>query len=613
MPFSLLEDSFGLQWWYQFRGARVAPQDVVIVALESQSSKVLGFANTPERWPRRIHADLVRGLSRQDATAIVFDLLFERTREPADDQLLADALRDSGRVLLATYMAREQQKLNTHSGLITLNTDQLIHPVPLLTDAAAGAAPFPLPKTRYGMREFLWFATSAGDEPTLALRAAALAQPDKYRRLLQQITPADNTAPATPLSATQLRQLHGVLPAGHILNLYGPPGTITTLTYDHALQRLADPDDTTFKHKVVLVGFSEFNQPENRDAYATAFSGADGLDMSGVELMATAIANTLHEDWLVRPGLFERLGILLCLAAALILPWYGQRTRTALLLNGLLMVMYVSAGAWLFQSHVWLPLVAPLALQWPVLTAAGLLYHQRRGHHHIVQLRDLLQRYVPGAAIQQVLQHSQNAGDTRVVCLCIDIAGYTTLAETMPPETLRQWLNDYFARVIGVINTHQGHVVDITGDALLALWPAAPDSASACHQALQAAHALRSREHDVDQNKVVARIGIHYGSVSFGEVGGANHVELRAVGDAINTTARLQGANKQLGTLMLISDDATQLLANASLANTSSSNTLALKQLGQLQLSGKSMPIIVHTWQDWPVPPWQQTRVLAAK
>lgn len=596
-PFALLEDSFGLRLWYQFRGVIAAPQDVVIVALESRSSKALGLPNRPDRWPRRLHAELVRGLTAQGASAVVFDLQLDRPRESDADQALAQAIGASGRVLLGSYMARDRQPLNA-LGSIMLNTDQLLQPVPALAQAAHAIAPFPLPKTQYGMRNFWLFVPSAGDEATLALSTAAMLQPDKYQRLYLQAT---GQQLSTPLSTANLRQLRAVLPIELAFNLYGPPGTIATITYDQALARVHDPADRTFRNKVVLVGFSEFNQPENRDAYATAYSGADGLEMSGVELMATAVANLLHDEWLRQPGVLAWIAILAAFGGAVILPWFWCTTRAALLINGGVSALYVLAGAWLFRMQIWMPLMVPMAVQLPLLSGVGLLFQHRRGSERIALLRDTLNRYLPGAEIQRLLQQQRTAsGEIEIVCLCTDIVGYTTLAESMPAPALRQWLNDYFGEVIKIITEHDGHVVDLTGDAVLALWASQPNTQQACAQALQAAEALQRLE---QTRGTASRIGIHMGPVSFGEVGSGAHMELRAVGDSVNIACRLQGANKQLGTRILLSAEVATRLANHQ----------AVKRLGRLQLVGKQMPIDVYTTTETEVQAWQHVRVLATK
>lgn len=592
VPFQTLEESLGLRFWYTLRGVKPAPESVVIVALNSEASKALGLRNRPDLWPRRLHAELVTGLKAQGARAIVFDLFFDRPRDAVEDRQLAEALHLAGNVLLAEYVLREQNQLSPQ---ITLNTDQRVLPLPELVQSAYASAPFPLPKTAQGIVEFWTFAPGAGDEATLPLHIAVLVQPEPYRHMLQQAGVAVGKEAPT---AAQLRQLRPYFPASHAFNLYGPPGHIQTLGYHEALARLARPDDRTFQNKIVLVGFSEFNQPEQRDAYVTAYSQANGLDISGVELMATATANLLGQEWLKRPDFAGRFFILLGIGLCLIAPWWRYKARLSLSLNLMTALVYVMLGLWLFQQHqLWLPVVMVLAVQWPVLAGAGLWARYRHSEQQRQQLHAALHRYLPGQVIDALArQHKNQHGELYAVCLCSDIEGYTRLAEQQSPEALRVWLNHYFEQVIDIIGAHHGHVVDLTGDAMLALWVSGQAPHSACEQALKAAQALQSLQ-------APTRSGLHYGPISFGEVGGGQHVELRAVGDIVNTTSRLQGANKGLNTRVLISEQVAHHLRPEA----------PVKKLGALQLLGKQQVLRVWTLNDAACVPWDNVRVLTEK
>lgn len=145
------------------------------------------------------------------------------------------------------------------------------------------------------------------------------------------------------------------------LNFYGPPHTIATLSYHEALQ-LAEQPRPHFKDKVVFVGFSEHLQPEQEDGFYTVFSQEDsGLDVSGVEIAATAFANLL-ETRPVRPaGPMPYLAILLGWGVLL-----GAGCRLlpiAIALSGsaISIIAYAAFAAHQFETTaLWLPLVIPL-------------------------------------------------------------------------------------------------------------------------------------------------------------------------------------------------------------------------------------------------------------
>jgi adenylate cyclase len=273
-----MEHGIGLELLYALRGTRQPPQEVVIITLDSRSARALGQSERPERWPRHLHARLVNGLTDRGARVIGFDVLFERAREPDGDQALAAALHRAGNVVLMEGLSREAV---THpDGEIIAHVDHLTRPLPLLQDAAWASGPFIMPKTPEGVFEFWGFIPSIGDHPSLPM-------------LMAQLMTAGTPAAISPSPDIRL----------HALNLYGPLGSIRTLSYVEALDRVADPvsGDAAFRGKAVLIGFSEFNQSRQGDIFRTPYSTPDGLDISGVELCATALSNLLDGSALLRP------------------------------------------------------------------------------------------------------------------------------------------------------------------------------------------------------------------------------------------------------------------------------------------------------------------------
>jgi adenylate cyclase len=253
-----MEHGIGLELLYALRGTRQPPQEVVIITLDSRSARALGQSERPERWPRHLHARLVNGLTDRGARVIGFDVLFERAREPDGDQALAAALHRAGNVVLMEGLSREAV---THpDGEIIAHVDHLTRPLPLLQDAAWASGPFIMPKTPEGVFEFWGFIPSIGDHPSLPM-------------LMAQLMTAGTPAAISPSPDIRL----------HALNLYGPLGSIRTLSYVEALDRVADPvsGDAAFRGKAVLIGFSEFNQSRQGDIFRTPYSTPDGLDISG--------------------------------------------------------------------------------------------------------------------------------------------------------------------------------------------------------------------------------------------------------------------------------------------------------------------------------------------
>jgi signal transduction histidine kinase len=166
------------------------------------------------------------------------------------------------------------------------------------------------------------------------------------------------------------------------LNFYGPAHTITTVPYYQAL-RLPNPvmvhgAAVDFKGKIVFIGSSEFSPYSQMDVYPTVFSQPNGMDLSGVEICATTVANLL-EDRPVRPVGFPAHWMVLtgfALAAGLIC--ILLRPMTAMVCSVGLIGVYVGLTYYQFKSGgVWFPVVIPVLFQVPLAFFVSVLWKFR--------------------------------------------------------------------------------------------------------------------------------------------------------------------------------------------------------------------------------------------
>ncbi len=154
------------------------------------------------------------------------------------------------------------------------------------------------------------------------------------------------------------------------------------------------------------------------------------------------------------------------------------------------------------------------------------------------------------------------AGQRReVAALFTDIGGFTTLAEAIEPRVLGEILNDYLVGMTDIVFEHEGTVTKVVGDALHVLFGAPgeqPDYASrsvACALDLDAfSQSLRKVWRDKGIALGSTRIGVNAGAAIVGNFGGARFFDYTAYGDTINIAARLEAANKQLGTRICVSE-----------------------------------------------------------
>jgi len=191
-----------------------------------------------------------------------------------------------------------------------------------------------------------------------------------------------------------------------------------------------------------------------------------------------------------------------------------------------------------------------------------------------------------------------------IATLFTDIANFTALVETLEPSTLGSLLNEYLTGMTDIVFAQDGTVAKIIGDALHVLFGAPgeqadhADRAVVCALALdEYAQAFRERSHKKGVALGVTRIGVHAGPAIVGNFGGGRFFDYTAYGDTINVAARLEAANKQLGTRICLS---------ATLA--AKVERFRGRPIGDLMLRGKTEPLRAFE----PLPP-EQSEMPATK
>jgi adenylate cyclase len=171
-----------------------------------------------------------------------------------------------------------------------------------------------------------------------------------------------------------------------------------------------------------------------------------------------------------------------------------------------------------------------------------------------------------------------------VATIFTDITSFTSLIESAAPEVLGEMLNEYVGGMTEVVFAHEGTVAKVIGDAIEVLFNAPSDQPDYATRAVACAHdldgwaeafRLRWREKGVDFG--ATRIGVHAGPALVGNFGGSRFFDYTAYGDTINTAARLEAANKFLGT---------RICASMTVAN--AAENFRGRPVGDLILRGRS-------------------------
>lgn len=634
-----LEGQAGLGLLYSLRGPETPPDNVAIIGIDRESAVRLQAPDDPPDWPRQLHARMIRQAHQGGAELVAFNIFFSASTQDADgDNLMAAAMREAGNVVLTDYVKPRHVQAGVY-------VESVVEPSAEIADAGLATAPFLLPKSPGGANAFLthfgdeekratlpallFFAyalhTQAGSlakfvrpaDPYLAEQIAAVKPPsnqtihadynDLAKRLADQwsarheadtatdLAPAPADASLSGPARRLLQSLTRVLGGDGVryFNHYGPARTFPIIPYHELVQPAAGAPPAALRGKILLVGYMDDFQPEtNEGQFHTAFSS-----VSAVELAATALANLLEDRW-VQPAFAPPYDMLWLLAWGGLLGALAQRLsiKPGLMAIAALGAAYLATAWLLFQAQgLWLSIVIPVGWQTSLALIFSLALNYRRGAQREQAMQSVIHRFIPVDVFSHLTRHQDHATLpsygrlTQGLCLATDAGRYTALAETLEPMALARLMNAYYEAIFEPVTRHGGWVSDVVGDAMLAIWVADDkDDRALRQQALRAAlEILEAVRRFEKQHELVLpiRMGLHYGDLRIGYVGTAKRGEIRAVGDTVNTAARLEALNKLLGSQILVSEPVLEGLDAEEIE--------AVRPLGEFLLAGKSRPVSV--------------------
>jgi adenylate cyclase len=233
------------------------------------------------------------------------------------------------------------------------------------------------------------------------------------------------------------------------------------------------------------------------------------------------------------------------------------------------------------------------------------LEHVRRHPSRVTELTNLstaiadmagglaaFRKYIPADLVRTLLREGvepRPGGSVRTLTVMFtDIAGFTGLSERLGDQ-ITPLLSSYLDTVSREVSSHGGTIDKFIGDAVMAFWgaPAAnPDHAvDACRAALACQHALGALKLTDDYGQSVrVRIGINSGDMLVGNIGSEFRLNYTVIGDAVNVASRLEGANKEYGTDIIIGEETRRLAGDR----------ISVRELDRLVVYGRSGGLAIY-------------------
>jgi len=598
---------------------RFYPAELPVRVIAIDDASLASIGQWP--WSRTVLAEMVDQLSAMGARVIAFDMVFpeaDRTspeqlaaslpkqaalqnllkKLPSHDQLLAKSFANSNVALGFPLKSGEQSATQPPAKAHFLsfggdarerlpNFGSGLPSLPLLTKAAAGSGVFSrIPGSDGVLREVpLLFQIDNTLYPSLGLEALRLFA--GLDNLALQVTPAERVGQAPGITGIGFGDAAFLptTPDGQVWLHFRPLNQERYISAKDLLAGTVDP--SKLKDHIVFIGVTANGLGD------TVYSPLGEL-VPGVEGHVQLLEQLINGDTLSRPT-WENDLLLGCLLISWLLLWL-MLARLRPVWSVLLALVLVAS---LFALSLWLLLARNILLDpfYPALAVVGLFiilvlprYLQTEWEQRWI--RNAFSRYVSPNRVKYLQDNPQQLelGSIYRECSFVmtDLEGFTPLMEKYEPDVLSDLLNEYLEGMIQIVFRHDGTLDRIVGDAVVAMFSAPllqPDHAA---RALACALEMdtfarkcsrRHREQGIPFGRT--RIGVNTGKVLIGNFGGKSMLDYRALGDPINTAARLESINKQLGTHICISS-----------STVTQCTDFIGRPSGELVLKGKSEAVI---------------------
>lgn len=575
---------------FRIRGQIPPTAPVVIAAIDEESLDTIG--KWP--WPRKVHAKLIDEFRKSGSSVVVYDVMFlEPDRyDPSNDRALVQAIKRHGKVVSASAFEFVDEEIvqSNDRGETEAATQYSVNkndPIPSIAAASA----------RLGF-------VNAWTDPDGYLRYASLSYDyggEKYYSLnLQAVSLLTGKDPEEIIAGQpSIDEVMWDYPSKKVLINWK---SVDKERFEiHSCAKILDPNipqdwkDAWLKDKIIIVGSVALGL---YDHYPTAHAPS----VAGLYLHANAIDNLLSRQFLLqlrgslKPAyrnmtyfLIALLGFLGCFLV------FGPNVWIGVVATTVLLVGYWALGYFLMvKSRVCIELAAPssaLFFSYIAVFFYRFIVEQREK----AGIKKAFGVYVNPHVVDQIAKNPDAlklGGEMRdMTVMFSDIAGFTTISEKLSPQELVSLLNIYLTAMTDTIMRFDGTVDKYEGDAIMAFWGAPLEqpkhARQACLAVLENRERLKQLNVELEQkgmNKLFARCGLNTGPMNVGNMGSSQKFNYTVMGDTVNLASRLEGANKEYGSALMVSES----------TYSAAKDDIEVRELDLLRVKGKKIPIKVY-------------------
>ncbi|MDY7030348.1 MAG: adenylate/guanylate cyclase domain-containing protein, partial [Thermodesulfobacteriota bacterium] len=373
-----------------------------------------------------------------------------------------------------------------------------------------------------------------------------------------------------------------------LINYNGPPKTFPHYSIADILDGHISKD--MLKDKIVLVGATAKGIHDMR---VTPFN----IVHPGVEIHANVIDNILHQRFLIRPEWTNVIDIGIILGFGLLLGFTLPQLKafTGAMATAFFFFAFFMLNRYLFiDQGIWINIVYPFLVLLAVYIGVTVLRYVTEEREK-KRIKGAFNYYVTASVVNEMLRNPQKlklGGEKKeLTVLFSDIRGFTRISERLSPEALVKLLNEYLTAMTDIVFKYDGLLDKYMGDAIMAVYGAPLDQEDnalrACSTALDMVDELKTLQDKWEADgtpRLSIGIGISTGPMVVGNMGSQKRFDYTVMGDSVNLGSRLEGANKQYDTNILLSEFTYEKIKGKFIC----------RELDSVRVKGKDLPVKIY-------------------